>query len=681
MIRIGASLSVGSFYAGKIMFWAVPSARVSCLDATPLCTSDKKRFNQLRNPRIGWLDFTSRFTRQISSLRMEKDQFCELQKKLVEQEQQTEVDQVNEEYKKYAEKELVKRGIILKVPLLGIKSGIAGTTLLQFENKPESSFRVGDVVEIALKEEMLSAVVVKSTDTQLVVSIKQDLPNDLPSNYKIKKMVNSITYQRMQDAMESLKTIDSHLFRVLLLESKPTIGPPSTLQFFDDSLNASQKDAIAFCVQTNELGLIHGPPGTGKTHACVELIRQLVHRKQRVLVCGPSNISVDNIVERLGKLKLDIVRVGHPARVLDSVVHHCLDMRIDTSDQGQIVKDVRKELDDVLSQIQKTKRKQDRHKLYQDVKFLRSELKQREKEVLKSVITNAQVVLTTLNGSASKILKNEIFDVVLVDEASQALEAECWIAILKGKKLILAGDHCQLPPTVKSSNKAGQQLMFTLFERMLKHYPQLKRLLNVQYRMNKVIMQFSSDYFYESKLTCHEGVEDRLLTDLENITENEETTCPVVFIDTAHASFFDSTDEQDSKYNTGEAESVVKYLEGLFRSGVIAEQVAVISPYNGQIRILKELLGDKYPGLELGSVDGFQGREKEVVLLSLVRSNADGEVGFLSEDRRLNVAMTRPKRHLCIIGDSSTLSRHPFLKKVVTYLEDHAEIRYPEMIE
>ncbi len=402
--------------------------------------------------------------------------------------------------------------------------------------------------------------------------------------------------------------------------------------------------------------------------------------KKRVLVCGPSNISVDNIIERLSKHKLDIVRVGHPARVLESVVQYCLDMRIDTCDGGQIVKDVRKELDETLQTIQKTKRKQDRYKLYQDVKFLKSELRQREKEVLSSVIKNAQVVLTTLNGTASKILQNEEFDVVLVDEASQALEAECWIAILKAKKLILAGDHCQLPPTIKSTDKTAQKLMFTLFERMLKHYPKLKRLLNVQYRMNKVIMQFSSDQFYESKLTCGDGIEDRLLIDLESVQENEETACPVVFVDTAHANFNESSDDQDSMFNTGEAETVVKYLESLLQLGVTPNQIAVISPYNGQIRVLKEMIKEKYPALELGSVDGFQGREKEVVILSLVRSNADGQVGFLSEARRLNVAMTRPKRHLCVIGDSSTLSRNQFLKKVVTYLEDHAEIRYPEMI-
>jgi DNA polymerase alpha-associated DNA helicase A len=414
---------------------------------------------------------------------MEKDKFCDLQKSLVQQEQQNELDQVTEEYRKYAEKELIKKGIILKVPLVGIKSGIAGTTLLQFENKPENSFRVGDVVEINLKETTISAIVTRSTDTMLMVGIKQELPNDLPSIYKIKKMVNSITYQRMQDAMERLKKVDSYLVRVLLTQANPTISDSQPIEFFDDTLNDAQKSAIAFCLKTNELGMIHGPPGTGKTHTCVELIRQFVSRKKRVLVCGPSNISVDNIVERLSRFKMDIVRVGHPARVLDSVVQYCLDMRMDSSDQGQIVADVRKELDQTLANIQKTKRKSDRYKLYQDVKFLKSELRQREKEVLKSVIGNAQVVLTTLNGSASRILNNEEFGVVLVDESSQALEAECWIAILKGKKLILAGDHCQLPPTVKSTDKTGDKLMFTLFERMMKHYPKFKQLLNVQYRM------------------------------------------------------------------------------------------------------------------------------------------------------------------------------------------------------
>ena len=252
----------------------------------------------------------------------------------------------------------------------------------------------------------------------------------------------------------------------------------------------------------------------------------------------------------------------------------------------------------------------------------------------------------------------------------------CWIAILKGKKLILAGDHLQLPPTVKSNAK-----VVTLFERLLKRYgSKLNRLLNVQYRMHQDIMRFSSDYFYESKLVCGDGVEGRLLTDLKGVQENEETSCPVLYIDTAHASFNESSDEQDSKYNQGEAECVVRYLDALIAAGVTPSSVALISPYNGQVRLFKALLGNKYPGLEIGSIDGFQGREKEVVILSLVRSNEDGEVGFLSEERRLNVAMTRPKRHLCVIGDSNTLRQDSFLKKVVQYLEGCAEIRYPEMI-
>jgi superfamily I DNA and/or RNA helicase len=576
-----------------------------------------------------------------------KDNFCDIQVALIENEQQAEINQVLQEYKLLSEKELIKKGLLLKVSLSGLKSGIAGTTLLQFEHSRQgtNAFRVGDVVEIKGKEEcaIASGVVTKNTDTQLVISMKQDPPTDLPDVVKILKMVNSISYQRMKDAMKQLKECNNHLFRVLLNQVKPTISEQEHIEFLDDTLNESQKKAVQLCIAVNEFGMIHGPPGTGKSHTCVELIRQLVSKKKRILVCGPSNISVDNLIERLAKYKLDLVRIGHPARILDSVLHYGLDQRMDYSDQGQIVKDVRDEIDETLAKIQKTKRKSERYEMYKTVSFLRKELRERERNVMQTVVGNAQVILTTLNGCGSRVLKNEEFDVLLIDEASQALEAECWIAILKAKKLILAGDHCQLPPTIKS------------------------------------IMQFSSDQFYGSKLICAPNIENQTLIDLK-VEENEDTSASVLFIDTAYASFNESSDEQDSKFNQGEANCVVRYLKTLLQLGVNPLDMAIISPYNGQVRLIKELLSGTIPELEIGTVDGFQGREKQVVIVSLVRSNDKGDVGFLSEERRLNVAMTRPKRHLCMIGDSNTLRQNLFLKKVVDYLEDIAEIRYPEMI-
>lgn len=292
------------------------------------------------------------------------------------------------------------------------------------------------------------------------------------------------------------------------------------------------------------------------------------------------------------------------------------------------------------------------------------------------ILRNANVILSTLTGSASHQLKNHNFDVVIIDEASQALEAECWIPILKGKLLILAGDHLQLPPTIKSTGLTAKSLELTLFERLLEsHGSKIKTLLNTQYRMNEVIMRFSSDYFYDSKLICGPGVGDRLLKDLDGVERNDFTLYPVIYIDTQGYDYEEITTSDESKENKGEAQCAVDCVEILISSNMDPSSIAVISPYDGQVRLLKSMLYPKYSKIEIGTVDGFQGREKEAVIITTVRSNSNGEVGFLSEARRMNVAITRPKRLLCVIGDSQTLSRNEFLKKMVTYLEDNGELK------
>ena len=629
-------------------------------------------------------------------------EFALAQVKYIESEQDTEVQETTSAYRQLSDKQLQQKGVCLYgLRITSIKSGIGGSTLIQFEagiggvdRLPESNkIRVGDVVEVSKHESKKKdkddlekwnfiATATRVNDQTITVSIKKDLPNDQPDLFRISKMANSVSYKRMQDAMRWLeKQQDSpfDLIQVIFNTLKPrSFQLENNLDFFDKSLNTPQQAAVVACLEAQELHLIHGPPGTGKTHTCVEVIRQLVKQKKRLLVCGPSNISVDNLVERLGKCKLDIVRIGHASRVLDSVLHYSLDVRLYSSDEGQIVNEIRKELDLVLNKASKSKRRGDRHAMYQEAKQLRNELRTREKTVLETTIRNAQVILSTLNGAASKILFGEQFDVVMIDEASQALEAESWIAIQKGRKLILAGDHLQLPPTIQSKGDIKKALSFTLFERMLKIYGNsVKTLLNIQYRMNKDIMQFSSDYFYEGKLVCGPGdVENRLLIDLAGVIECEETSIPLVFIDTCNDDLIETSDEEDSKYNLGELELVIGYVENLIKSGVEASNIAIISPYTAQISKLKSALKENFPLIELGTVDGIQGREKECVIISFVRSNTRGEVGFLAESRRLNVAITRPKRHLCLIGDSQTLQRDPCIKKLIAYFEERGEIRY-----
>jgi len=399
---------------------------------------------------------------------------------------------------------------------------------------------------------------------------------------------------------------------------------------------------------------------------------------------------VDNIVERLSPHKVPIVRLGHPARLLPSVLNHSLDVLTQTSDAAEIVKDVRKEMDSKQASIRKTKSGKERRLIYGDLRELRKEYREREKKCIGDLVGGSKVVLATLHGAGGFQLRKEDFDVVVIDEASQALEAQCWVPLLAAKKVVLAGDHLQLPPTIKSVNSKtkakkeakekggdgeeeiieGMTLETTLFDRLLAmHGEEIKRMLTTQYRMHESIMRFPSDELYEGKLIAAEGVKERLLKDLPyEVHETEDTSEPLVFWDTQGGDFPERIEEEgaskkgrglmsESKSNEMEAALVKLHVQNLIDAGVKPEDIAVVTPYNAQLALMSGPLKEAFPGIELGSVDGFQGREKEAVIVTLVRSNAEGEVGFLRDKRRLNVAMTRPKRHLCIIGDSETVRK------------------------
>ncbi|KAI8142657.1 P-loop containing nucleoside triphosphate hydrolase protein [Fennellomyces sp. T-0311] len=513
---------------------------------------------------------------------------------------------------------------------------------------------------------------------------------------------------RMLNALEQLKaSAPDGLAQVLLGQRAPT--PPQQLpdiQFFDETLNESQKDAVRFALEAHEIALVHGPPETGKTYTLVEIIRQLaVVQKKKVLVCGPSNISVDNLVERLAKHNMNLVRVGHPARILPTVLEHSLDIITRTCDSGQIVADVRKEMDETLAKISKCKRKAERRELYALLKDLRKDYRARERRVLDEIMTGAQVLISTLNGCGSKNMLKHEFDVVIIDEATQALEAECWIALLKGRKAILAGDHLQLPPTVKTPSPPGKKkkrgmstendLSTTLFDRLLSMYSNddIKRMLVVQYRMHQKIMEFSSRELYNNKLVADDSVASHVLADIPDVSRSENTEVPVVMIDTSdtgvgHEIVDDAQDNgEQSRANELEVELAVKHIQQLLDDGLVEEHIGVITPYAFQVTHLVRAIREKWPAIEVGTVDGFQGREKEAIILSLVRSNDDGQVGFLAEKRRLNVAMTRPKRHLCVICDSETLSGAKsgasmldggFLRRWMEWLGDESDLRFSE---
>ncbi|KAK7432690.1 hypothetical protein QQZ08_000549 [Neonectria magnoliae] len=635
--------------------------------------------------------------------------FAGTQLALLDQELQSEVLETSSLIANHSPTGLQRAGMALtNLVVSAQRTGLGGRTVLLLgpdtatarsgdDELPEHGLRTGDIVLVAeqpagsakkrevkeLERKGARAVVTKVQRTFVAVAL-DDGKEEAAFTGRVwaVKLADEVTHRRMSWTMEKLQKMPeaeySSFIRVLFglsspspvsqdLAADPDVG---NLEWVDPSLNDSQKDAIRFALASREVALIHGPPGTGKTHTLIELILQMTKCNQRILVCGPSNISVDNIVERLSSHKLPILRLGHPARLLPSVVNHSLDVLTQTSEAGAIVKEVRYEMDFKQASIKKTKSGKERKAIYNDLKELRKEYRERERSCVSNLIRGSKVVLATLHGAGGYQLRNEEFDVVIIDEASQALEAQCWVSLVSAKKVVCAGDHLQLPPTIKSTNSKvkltvkegvnpikGATLETTLFDRLLAlHGPSIKRMLTTQYRMHESIMRFPSDELYESKLIAADAVKQRLLKDLDyEVEDTEDTNEPLIFIDTQGGDFPERNEEDDkdnpkkgrgslhgeSKSNDMEAMLVRQHVKQLVEAGVQPQDIAVVTPYNAQLAVLAPLK-DQFPGIELGSVDGFQGREKEAVIVSLVRSNSEGEVGFLGEKRRLNGEIVIP---------------------------------------
>lgn len=467
-----------------------------------------------------------------------------------------------------------------------------------------------------------------------------------------------------------------------------------------DQLNAAQRDAVERALTAKDLSVIHGPPGTGKTFALVAYIVAEVLRGSRVLVVAPSNVAVDNIAERLAVVpqKIRFVRAGHPARVMPSVMKHTLDAKVARTDEAGLARDVRAELSQVDSQVAASKKYSERRLLRGEQRLLRKELRQREAKAVNRLLDSMQVVLATITGAGARVLENvsnaKPFDVVVIDETAQALEASCWVALLRGKKAVLAGDPFQLSPTVKSEKASSAGLGLTLLDRIFGNselHGQVVQMLVVQYRMNKIISEWSSHEFYDDRLVPWEGVAEHRLIDIvpEPTDSLENLVQPFILVDTAGG---DCEEEEQSSEggnwngqegfrashgNVGEVEIVCRLVDDLVQSGVAPADVGVISPYSRQVGLLRGKLRGRYSGaeVEIATVDSFQGREKEVICLSLVRSNQAGSVGFLSDDRRLNVAITRARRAVLLVCDSETIANHPLLARLVKYAETHGEYR------
>ena len=441
-------------------------------------------------------------------------------------------------------------------------------------------------------------------------------------------------------------------------------------------LNKAQERAVNEVLRAKDVAIVHGPPGTGKTTTLVEAINETLMRESQVLVCAQSNMAVDWICERLVDRGINVLRIGNPTRVNDKMLGFTYERRFEAHPDYPQLWAIRK----AIRELRRKKKGRDDN-FHQKLERLKSRATELEIRINASLFGEARVIASTLVGSANRLLDGMKFGTLFIDEAAQALEAACWIPMRRVSRVVLAGDHCQLPPTVKSMAALKGGLGKTLMERIVENKPECVTLLNVQYRMNDEIMRFSSDWFYNGKVTTAQEITRR-----KSILNFDR---PILWLDTGQIDF--GADEPGSKeqfvgenfgrINKGEAtltlDSLQAYFTKIGKQRILDEQidVGVISPYRAQVQYLRRQIMKReffkpYRRLiTVNTVDGFQGQERDIILISMVRANENGEIGFLRDLRRMNVAMTRARMKLIILGDVATLTRHPFYKKLWEYVE------------
>ena len=452
-------------------------------------------------------------------------------------------------------------------------------------------------------------------------------------------------------------------------------GGALSLSKGEDGLNRLQREAVELALSAEDIAIIHGPPGTGKTTTLVAVIEAAVVRGETVLACAPSNMAVDNLAESLTAVGASIVRIGHPARVLEQLQDYTLDAQVEQHEDYKLAKRLRRQAYGLQNDAVKWRRAKplpgEKAAMRQEAKQLQAEARSLEARAVERVLDSVPIVLSTLTALDSSLLGQRQFDLCVIDEAGQSTEPATWIPVTRARRVVLAGDHLQLPPTVISQQAQDEGFGVSLLERMMnddlrmKNEAEIAVMLEVQYRMHGAIMGFSSAEFYANSLVADLSVANHLLSDLPHIAEADSTTTPVTYIDTAGASY-DERREVDGRSweNPEEANLIVRKVNELIAAGVQPAEIGVITPYSAQVRLIRERVQHD---VEVNSVDGFQGREKEVILMSLVRSNERGEVGFLSETRRMNVALTRARRRLIVVGDSGTISAEPFFARLLDY--------------
>ncbi|HEY8211732.1 MAG TPA: IGHMBP2 family helicase [Myxococcaceae bacterium] len=580
--------------------------------------------------------------------------------------------------------ELETKGLVaLDLESVEESIGLGGRILVTFEHPERRNLRArfhpGDQVQVRPRksEDVAPARGIVSRGGRRQVQIAFDRPPPefvAEGRLRLDLAPNDVTFDRAEAAVRKVKALEHgqerHTRELLLGNEPPKFDRPRPAEL-EQPLNPEQRAAVEQALSAEDFFLVHGPPGTGKSTVLAEVASQSARAGKRLLCTAASNAAVDHLLELCLDRGLKAVRIGHPARIAPALVQHALDVMVEEHEDRKLSRELFEEAF-ALQGYARRQRSQGRsrerfanaressaeaRKLFDDARAL-------ERKAVRSVLDRAQAICVTLSSIDSPVLTGEPFDLALFDEATQAVEPLGLLPFLRAKTVILAGDHRQLPPTVLSMEASKAGLSISLFERLLAdHGDAVKRMLREQYRMHEQIMSFPSREMYGGELRAHPTVAKRTLAEVLKPGAAVDAP-PLLFLDTAGKGFDDEVAQgSESRFNPGEAALVAARARELLDAGLAPAELAVIAPYSAQADLLRERA--PHPDVEIDTVDAFQGREKDAILVSLTRSNAGGDIGFLSDLRRMNVAITRARRHLFVVGDSATLSGHPFYARFI----------------
>ncbi len=569
------------------------------------------------------------------------------------------------------------RGLALADVEAADEGALAGRALVTFVRGGRalgaSRIAVGSVVSVSLRREARAnaptGVVARRTRVSVSVAFDEPPPDWATDGRVVLELEPSpVTWERLASGLARIRgEAAGRRWHPILSGEAPRFRSAARGPDLAAALNPEQARALDLADRAEDVALVHGPPGTGKTTVLVEVVRRAAARGEQVLATAPSNLAVDNLVERLADAGLSCVRIGHPARVLPGLLAHTLDALVEGHEAARIAKGLVEEAIALRRSAAKRRQKRGPGRFSssrgqeRDARALLAEARALEARAEAEVVDRAQVVLATLTSLDAPALAGRSFPLAVVDEATQAIEPAAFLALLRAGRAVLAGDHLQLPPTILSGAAQAGGLGVSLFERLVElHGGAAKATLAEQHRMNAKIMAFPSEALYGGALRAHPSVAHRAVD-----------ARPLEVVDTSGRGFEEETPAgSESKQNEGEAELSAAEVERILRLGVPPSAVAVISPYDAQVQRLRQLLAVHVErGLEVDTVDGFQGREKEAVVVSLVRSNDSGDVGFLADVRRMNVAITRARAKLVVVGDGATVSRHPFYERFLRHAQ------------